>query len=324
MQNTRLSSVLVILVSLGLAASSVHADVKTRQRTQLKFEGMLGRMVGLAGGGAAADGINATVAVKGSRKADINDRTGRIVDLTEEKVYDLDVRKKEYRVMTFAELREQWKKAKADAEKQAKDMPAEDRQQAAEAGKQMDVTFDVKETGATRSIAGHQAKQVIVTLTMFEKGKTLEEGGGMVMTNDVWVAPRVAALDEIAQFDMKFIKAIYGDDFAASAQQMAAALAMYPGLQDMLKRMEAQTRALEGTTMATTMKIETVKSAEAMKQSSAPPTRGLGGALARRLGAGRAAEQRSLLLTTATETQSIDSSAADADVAIPAGFKEKK
>jgi len=324
MQNTRLSSVLVILVSLGLAASSVHADVKTRQRTQLKFEGMLGRMVGLAGGGAAADGINATVAVKGSRKADINDRTGRIVDLTEEKVYDLDVRKKEYRVMTFAELREQWKKAKADAEKQAKDMPAEDRQQAAEAGKQMDVTFDVKETGATRSIAGHQAKQVIVTLTMFEKGKTLEEGGGMVMTNDVWVAPRVAALDEIAQFDMKFIKAIYGDDFAASAQQMAAALAMYPGLQDMLKRMETQTRALEGTTMATTMKIETVKSAEAMKQSSAPPTRGLGGALARRLGAGRAAEQRSLLLTTATETQSIDSSAADADVAIPAGFKEKK
>jgi hypothetical protein len=188
----------------------------------------------------------------------------------------------------------------------------------------MDITVDVKETGATRSIAGHQAKQVIVTLTAFEKGKTLEEGGGMVMTNDVWVAPRVAALDEIAQFDLKFIKAIYGDDFAASAQQMAAALAMYPGLQNMLKQMEDRMRALEGTTMATTMKIETVKSAEAMKQSSAPPTRGLGGALARRLGAGRAAEQRSLLLTSTTETQSIDSSAADVDVAIPTGFKEKK
>jgi len=321
MKITRLASVLVIF---GLAISSVHADVKTRQRTQLKFEGMLGRMVGLAGGGAAADGINATVAVKGSRKAEINDRTGRIVDLAEEKVYDLDVRKKEYRVVTFAELREQWKKAKADAEKQAKDMPTDERQEATEAGKQVDITVDVKETGATKSIAGHQAKQVIVTLTAFEKGKTLEEGGGMVMTNDVWVAPRVAALDEIAQFEMKFIKAIYGDDFAASAQQMASALAMYPGLQDMLKRMEDRMRALEGTTMATTMKIETVKSAEAMKQSSAPPTRGLGGALARRLGAGRASEQRSLLLTSVTETQSIDASAADADVAIPSGFKEKK
>jgi len=321
MRITRLTSVLVLL---GLSITSLHADVKTRQRTQLKLEGMLGRIVGMAGGGAAADGQTATVAVKGSRKADLNDRTGRIVDLTEEKVYDLDVRKKEYRVMTFAELREQWKKAQADAEKQAKDMPAEERQQAGEAGKQVEITVDVKETGATKSIAGQQAKQVIVTLTAFEKDKTLEEGGGMVITNDVWVAPRVAALDEIAQFDLKFFKAVYGEDIAVAAQQMAAALAMYPGLKDMLKRMEDRMRALEGTTMATTMKIETIKSAEAMKQTSAPPTRGLGGALARRLGAGRAAEQRSLVATVVTETQSIESSAADADVAIPAGFKEKK
>jgi hypothetical protein len=182
----------------------------------------------------------------------------------------------------------------------------------------------VKETGATKSIAGHQAKQVVVTLTASEKGKTLEEGGGLVVTNDVWVAPRVAAIDEIAQFELKFIKAVYGEDFTAGAQSMAAALAMYPGLQDMLKRMEDRMRALEGTILATTMKIETVKSAEAMKQTSAPPTRGLGGALARRLGAGRASEQRSLLLTSTSETQSIDASAADADVAIPTGFKEKK
>jgi hypothetical protein len=324
MQNTRLTSALLVLVSLGLAAASVHADVKTRQRTQVKFEGMLGRIAGLAGGGAAADGINASVAVKGTRKAELNDRTGRIVDLSEEKVYDLDVRKKEYRVMTFAELREQWKKAKADAEKQAKDMPTEERQEAGQAGKEVEITVDVKETGATKSIAGHQAKQVVVTLTAFEKGKTLEEGGGMVVTNDVWVAPRVAALDEIAQFDLKFIKAVYGEDFTAAAQSMAAALAMYPGLQDMLKRMEERMRALDGTTMATTMKVETVKSAAAAKDTSAPPTRGLGGALARRLGAGRASEPRSLLVTSTVETQSIDASAADADVAIPTGFKEKK
>lgn len=318
---TRVASILALVT---IAVASTHADVTTRQRTQLKFEGMLGRVVGLAGGGAAADGITSNVAVKGSRKADLNDRTGRIVDLSEEKVYELDVRKKEYRVTTFAELREQWKKAKADAEKRAQDMPAEEREGAAQSGQQLEVTVDVKETGTTKSIAGHQAKQVIVTLKAFEKGKTLEESGGMVMTNDVWVAPRVAAVDEIGQFEMKFVKAIYGDDFTAAAESMAAALAMYPGLQDMLKQMEDRMRALDGTTMATTMKIETVKSAEAMKQSSAPPSGGLGGALARRLGAGRKPEQRSLLVTMANETMSIDARASDADVAIPAGFKEKK
>jgi hypothetical protein len=318
---TRLASILVLV---AIAVASTHADVTTRQRTQLKFEGMLGRVVGLAGGGAAADGITSNVAVKGSRKADLNDRTGRIVDLSEEKVYDLDVRKKEYRVTTFAELREQWKNAKADAEERARDIPADEREGAAQSAQQLEIAVDVKETGATKSIAGHQSKQVILTLTAFEKGKTLEESGGLVMTNDVWVAPRVAALDEIGQFEMKFVKAIYGEDFTAAAQSMAAALAMYPGLQDMLKQMETRLRALDGTTMAATMTVETVKSAAAMKQSPAPPSGGLGGALARRLGAGRKPEQRSLLLTTVNETMSIDASAADADVAIPAGFKEKK
>lgn len=321
MQITRVASILALVAITGTATL---ADVKTQQRTQLKFEGMLGRIAGLAGGGAAADGMTSHVAVKGSRKADLNDRTGRIVDLSEEKVYDIDVRKKEYRVTTFAELREQWNQAKADAEKRAKETPAEEREGAAQSGQQLEVTVDVKETGATKSIAGHQAKQVIVTLTAFEKGKALEESGGMILTNDVWVAPRVAALDEIGQFEMKFVKAIYGDDFTAAAQSMAAALAMYPGLQDMLKQMETRLRALDGTTMATTMKVETVKSAEAMKQSSAPPSGGLGGALARRMGAGRKPEQRSLLVTMANDTMSIDARASDADVAIPAGFKEKK
>jgi hypothetical protein len=321
MQITRVTPILVLVI---IAVASTHADVSTRQRTQLKFEGMLGRMVGLTGGGAAADGITSNVAVKGSRKAELDDRRGRIVDLSEQKVYDLDVRKKEYRVTTFAELREQWKKAKTEAEQSAKDMPAEEREGAAQSDRELEVTVDVKDTGATKSIAGHEAKQVIVTLTAFEKGKTLEESGGMVMTNDVWVAPRVAALDEISQFEMTFIKAVYGDDFTATAQSMTAALAMYPGLQDMLKQMETRLRALDGTTMATTMKIETVKSAEAMKQSSAPPSGGLGGALARRMGAGRKPEQRSLLVTIANETISIDARASEADVAIPAGFKAKK
>jgi hypothetical protein len=321
MQIRRLTSILALV---ALAATYTYADVKTQQRNQVKLEGMMGRIAGLAGGGAAADGITSTVAVKGSRKADLNDRNGRIVDLAEEKVYDIDVRKKEYKVTTFAELREQWKKAKADAEKRAKDMPADEREGAAQSGQQLEVTFDVKETGATKSIAGHQAKQVIVTVTGFEKGKTIDESGGFVVTNDVWVAPRVAALDEIGAFEMKFFKAVYGDEITAAAQSMAAALAMYPGLQDMLKQMETKTRALQGTMMATTMKIETVKSAEAMKQTSAPPSGGLGGALARRLGAGKKPEQRSLIATIANETMSISASASDPDVAIPAGFKERK
>jgi len=117
---------------------------------------------------------------------------------------------------------------------------------------------------------------------------------------------------------------VYGEEAVTSAQQMATVVAMYPSLQEMMTELEEKTRALDGTVMSTVTRFESIKSAEAMKRTSAPPTGGLGGALARRLGAGRAPEQRSLLLTSATETQSINTTASDADVAIPAGFKERK
>lgn len=322
MSSKRRIPLLALALAVGVTAT-LQADVKTRQRTQLKFEGMMGRIMNMATGG-AADGLNSTVAVRGNRKSDINDRNGRIIDLAEEKVYEIDVRRKEYRVRTFAEIREEWKKAQAEAEARAKDMPPEDKDALSEPGTEIEITIDVKETGQTKSIAGHQAKQVVVTATAHEKGKTLEESGGMVITNDLWVAPRVAALDEIAQFDMKFIKAIYGDEMFAAAQQLAQMAAMYPSLQKLMQDMESKTRALEGTVLAMTMKTETVKSAAALAQTPAAPTGGLGGALARRLGAGRKPEPRSVLFTSSTETQSIDATAADADVAIPAGFKERK
>lgn len=313
-----------VFVALLVIAPVVHGDVKTRQKVQVKFEGMLGRMMSLGGGAASGDGQVSTVAVKGARKAEINDRTGRIIDLSEEKVYELDVRRKEYRVVTFAQLREQWKKAQADAEKAAKDNPAQEQDELAQSGKEIEVKFDVQETGQTKSIAGHTAKQVVLTVTAFEKGKTLEESGGMVMTNDLWVAPRIAALDEVTRFEMKFFTAVYGPEMMASAQNMAAMAAMYPSLQKMMKEMETKMRALDGTVLMTVMKTETVKSAAAMAQAPAAPSGGgLGGALARRIGAGKKPEQRSLLFTSTTETQSIDTSAGDGDVAIPAGFKQR-
>lgn len=314
------------LVTVAMLAPAVHADVKTREKTLVKLEGMLGRIAGMAGGNAAKDGLTSSVAVKGQRMATFNDLTGQIVDLSEEKVYGIDFKKKEYRVTTFAELREQMKKARADAEKAVKDMPTEDRSQVEQATKDVEVTFDVKATGETKTIAGYPAKQFVITVTAHEKGKTLDEGGGMVLTNDVWVGPRIAALNEVAQFNMKFFTAVYGDSLASMGQQFASMAAMYPSLQNVMKTMGEQMKKLDGTPLMSVQKTETVKSAAAMAQAPAAPASGggLSGALARRVMGNKKPEQRSLLYTSTSETLSIDSTSSDADVAIPAGFKEKK
>jgi hypothetical protein len=315
------------LVAAGALVPTLHADVTKREKTVLKFEGMLGRIMGMAGGAAAKDGLTSTVAVKGHRKATVNDQTGQIVDLSEEKIYDIDFKKKEYRVTTFVQMRERIKKAQADAAKAAKDMPAEDRAPVDQTGTEVEVSVDVKTTGETKTIAGHHAKQVVVTITAREKGKTLDEGGGMVLTNETWVGPRIAALNEVAQFDQKFYTAVYGDGMAAMGQQFMSLAAMYPSMQKMVAQTNEQMKKLDGTPLLTMQKTETVKSAAAMAQAPTAPASGggLGGALARRMMGNKGKpEQRSVLYTSTVETLSVDATASDADVAIPAGFKEKK
>ena len=76
----------------------------------------------------------------------------------------------------------------------------------------MEIDFDVKNTGAEEAINGFDTHEAIVTVTVREKGKTLEQGGGMVMTADMWLAPKIAAMKEIRDFDVRYAQKLYGTD----------------------------------------------------------------------------------------------------------------
>jgi hypothetical protein len=317
------------MAAVVLVAPVTLADVKTREKTTFSMEGMMGGLVRMFGGQAAREGVTSTVAVKGSRKSSLTDATGEIIDLSEEKVYTLDVKKQEYRVVTFAEMRAEFEKAKAEAEKQAREAKPEEKAQMEEAGRQLEFDVDVRETGERKTIAGQQARQVILTITGREKGQTLDAGGGFVMTNDMWLGPRVAALDELHQFQMKFVQAVYGSAFTAGdLRQTAGLAAMYPSFQTMAQKLRDESGKLEGTALSTTMTFEGVRSEAQMKAASEQSSNtggGIGGMLARRMMGNRGQPQaRSKVLTTTHELLSIDTSVTDADVALPANFKEKK
>ena len=308
---------------IALCAGPALADVKTRDKSQVKFEGFLGRMMGMFGGKAAKEGIVTTSAVKGDRKAEMSgDSTGRIVDLKEEKVYQLDLKKKTYEVITFDELRRQLKEAQEKAQKEA---PKEERdEQAEKPAKEMEVDFDVKETGQTKSIAGYNTREVVMTVTVREKGKTLEESGGLVMTSNSWMAPVIPAMKELSEFEMRYWKAIAPEAAGMSAQQMAAVMAMYPLLKGAMERLKAEGSKLEGTPLATTTVFEAVKSKEQMaQQSEQSGGGGLGGMLARKM-MKKNDQPRSVVFTVNHETLEVTPAVAAADLDIPAGFKEKK
>jgi hypothetical protein len=332
-------SAAVLAAALALASvQAIRADVRADQKTKVQLGGALGRVLTMFGGKGAREGVASTVAVKGGRKITFNDTTGQIVDLSEEKIYDLDMRKKTYRVTTFDELRRQMEEARRKAEEDARKQEPSAPSEAAPAKdeKQVEVDFEVRNTGETKPINGFDTHQSIATITVREKGKTVEQSGGLIMTTDLWLAPRIAAMKEIQEFDLRYTQKLYGPMISgASPQDMAAAMALYPQIKQALARWAAEAGKVEGTPIVTTVTMESVKSPEQLaeektagqeeKLSNARSVGGLLGGLARK--AAKKDDEpkaRTPFLSTTNEVLQVTTSVNAEDVAVPAGFKETK
>lgn len=330
----------VAVFGVMCAAGVVHADVTVEDKSQVKFAGMLGRMVNLFGGRGAREGLTSSVVIKGDRKAT---RTGdrlQIIDLREEKVYEVDLKDKSYTSQTFADIRRQMEEARRKAAEQAakdSDAPASG---GAQPEKQAEVDFSLKESGQRRTINGFDAGEVIMTITVREKGKTLEQAGGMVMTANHWLTPKIAAMNEVVQFDRRYAEKL-ALPVMIDAQQMATAMAMYPMMADAMKRLQAENVSMDGTAVLTVTNVDAVASAEqaaAQAKAAEPKAEGLPrsiGGLAGRLGrrvvrkddepaAASTTPGRTNVMTVQHEVIKVAATANDADLQIPAGFKEKR
>jgi hypothetical protein len=334
------------LTGFVLCASAVRADVRADEKTRVELAGVLGRMMNMFGGKAAREGVTSTVIVKGDRKATVHEDSGQIIDLAEEKVYDLDLKKKSYKATTFAELRRRWEEQQKRAEENARREKSSSKEKSTERdpnAKEMEIDFDVKNTGQKKTINGFDTHEAVMTITVREKGKTLEQGGGMVITSDLWLAPTIRSMKEVMDFDVRYAQKLYGGITGVSAEQMAAVVAMYPMLKPALARMNAEGGKLEGTAIQTITTMDTVKSAEQVAQESkdragaksdeseSKPQGGLGGllgGLSKKIGPKKGDDDtgkpRATFLTTTHDVLKVGTDVSAADVAVPAGFKENR
>ena len=338
--------VIAIVVAGVLGAGvGLQADVKTEERARVTFSGGLGRMMNMFGGRAAREGVVTTVAVTGDRKLSRTGDRGQIIDLAEEKVYDIDFDDRTYTVKTFAEIRAEFEEARKRAAEQAAQGGGQpEPQQPGEPAREVEIDFDLKESGQRKSVNGFDAREVVMTITAREKGKTLEQGGGLVITSNSWLAPKMAAMNEVADFDRRYAEKL-ALPIMMNAQQMAAAMAMYPMMADAMRRMQAESVNMDGTPVQTTVTVDSVAGADqaasaAGSQPAAEQPRdrprsigGLAGALGGRLGrriAGGGNDQpagatpgRATFMTMNNELLKVTTAPAAADVQIPAGFRAR-
>jgi hypothetical protein len=299
-------------------------------------------MAKMFGGKAVKEGLTDVVTVKGNRKSTMRDDGAQVIDLDEEKIYDLNLKGRSYKVTTFAELRREFAEQQEKAKKEMAKMKDAPPVQEAPPENQLEFDFSVQESGQSKTINGYDCKEVIVTLGVHQKGQTLEDAGGMATVMNIWLTSEVPALKEINEFDLRYFQKLALPFDPAMAQQMAAMMAANPYLMQSMGKIKEEAAKLAGTAVLTTTSFQTVaskemtaKTAQQQKEAesakSVPTIGGLFGGLAKRAikndkdeATDPSTPGRSVLMTSTTELLKVSSAVTDADVAIPAGFKEKK
>lgn len=169
----------------------LFADFSYEQTSKLTG-GMMAGMMKVMGvlSKQAREPIHTTVLLKGDRLAHVSPQHTQIIDLGKETITEINFQKKAYSVITFAQMAEALKQLEAK-------LRDEKGQQ------QMNITVkpSVKETGQTRQISGLDTHQVLVTIEMEGTDpKTGQTGVFMVMTGDMWLAPKIPGYEEVRSF----------------------------------------------------------------------------------------------------------------------------
>lgn len=177
------------VVSLLALSSALSADI--RIKSDIKMDGLVGlmNMEGTTDNILSGDKSKALSTMKMTNSvmkflgAGKPMETAEIIRLDKEVFWELDLKDREYKEQTFAEVRADIGKSLAEGKKERakhlKDHP--------EDTLSFKTTFTVSKTGKSETIAGHEADQYFVTMVTY--GQSQEGGKGkMKIEMDTWLA----------------------------------------------------------------------------------------------------------------------------------------
>lgn len=213
-------------VVLVLAAGSAQADFSYEQTSKITG-GVMAGMMKVAGAFSrqAREPMRSTISIKGDRMAMTSGNRVNIIDLAAETMTDVDLEKKTYAVITFADMGRAMQKL---SEKMG--------QQQNEA--QLQFKADVKHTGATKPINGFSARETILTLTMEGQDQKSGAKGGMNVVTNMWLAPNVAGYEEVKNFHIRMAQKLsMAPGMGSLGSMMGQQAGMAKGMAELAKEM---------------------------------------------------------------------------------------
>ncbi len=306
-----------ILSILALAiASAAAADVTYEEQTTM------GGMMQMMGMGKPTKTIT-RVSGDFMRTDDGDEAT--IIDLAGERILTLDVKKKTYSVMTFAEMKQKMEQGmaalqgkKAEKSKETSDIS-------------MKTEVRVTDTGRSETIQGVSCKQYLLEMDMSAKSEKEQQSGTMSTLSEMWMAKDLPGLSEVNDFYRRMGEKQGG---AGVNPQWAAAAVQGP-MQSIgadVQKMSEEMKKMEGHAMRTVLYMGSVEAAkkEALGEKPPEPQGGGGGGLAEMLKQmqqnpgtqGGSGEGGGVVMKVTTETIKISTGAIDPEVfAVPGDYK---
>jgi hypothetical protein len=255
--------------------TALYAGDYTYQQTTQMTGGSLLKMMKTVGVFSSqarhmGDPIVSTIYLKGNRLADVSPQQIQIIDLDNETITQIDVEKKTYSVMTFAQMKQAMENSR---EQMKKEMAKQQPQQAQNPDAQnVQMSFDVKvrKTGATKDVSGLNSSEAILTMTMTATNTQTQQAGNLAMTNDMWMVPSVPGYEQVRDFYQKF-GAKMGDVTAGFGRDFSRMLAQQPGANQAMGDMVKEMQKLDGVPVMQVMRMGTTVNGQALPAASEAP-----------------------------------------------------
>ena len=223
------------------------------------------------------DPVESKILLKGNRMARISPDHTSIIDLDAETITDIYPDKKQYSVMTFAEMKQAMQNAMAKMQQQQQQR--QQQPQTTSDGKPMPelkFTATVTNTGQSKDVAGLSAKEAILRMTVDAKDQQSGQTASMAMTNDMWMVPEVPGYGQVRDFYKRFAEKM-GDTFSGATSPFASAMASQPGMMSSMGDMVKEMQKLQGVPVSQVMRMGMApngKPLPAASEAPLPPSNG--------------------------------------------------
>ena len=340
--------VLAAAAALALTALPLNAqDFTVQSATTFKMGGVLGFAARL--GGMPKETIETTY-LSGHKLRTDNKDSGTIIDADAGVFTMINKKDKWYTTMSFDQMVAMMRQAQAQAKASQQQAQAQANKDKKDNGDvEMKYSAKVDVTGKQEKIAGFNAKQALLTVTMDmaarEEGeKEMQEAGSMVILADMWNTEDAPHAKAMKAFHDAYAKKA-ATEFGSSARGLEALYGSYPGMKEAMEAAAKEMQKVPGVSVRTATYVVLVppdkkfdrdlalsgaKADEKKEEKSGGLGKALGGMLGPKKKNDAPADEQanatqSTVMVVTNEVRSASAGGVPADAfTVPAGYKEKK